>query len=337
MKQFHKVLTRRPVGLLVLLLVSLFFAGAYLSLRLGARFYSHHDLMTVLAHPLTNSDLQDIIIDIRLPRLIAAVLVGAGLASSGAILQGVTRNPIADPSLLGINTGAALALVISHIYFPNLHYSLRLLSCLLGAGMTALLIFGLSLTKRQGYQQLRLILSGVMISSLFQAIGQALTIRFNLSTALIGWQSGGLMLVNWTMLKLVVPFMLLGLMLSQALAHQLTVLNLTDSVAKGLGQRVELVTFIAVLLALILSASSVALVGSLSFVGLIIPHFIKQFVPQNYKKILPLTVLTGATFLVWADLLSRLIAAPYETPLTAIVSLVGLPCFLWLLRKEKHL
>ncbi|HEM3620071.1 TPA: iron ABC transporter permease [Streptococcus suis] len=335
--------SRRGAGylvqpLLIFFIISLLFViGAYLSLRFGAISYSHQQLVETLRHPMTDSPVQDVVIDLRLPRVVAAILVGAAMAQAGAMMQGITRNVIADPGLLGINAGAGLALILGYAIFGSLHYSQILVICLLGSCLAAGLVFGLSYQVQKGYNQLRLILSGAMVASLFSAIGQAITIYFDLSTAVIGWQAGGLVQVNWKMLTIIGPLIIVGLILAQLFSHQLTILSLNETVAKNLGQRTALMTMVLLGIVLLLSAAAVALVGSLSFVGLIIPHFIRMFTGKNYKMLLPLTAFAGASFLIWVDLVCRSINPPAETPISAVISIIGLPCFLWLIRKEKHL
>lgn len=335
--------SRRGTGylvqpLLIFFIISLLFViGAYLSLRFGAISYSHQQLVETLRHPMTDSPVQDVVIDLRLPRMVAAMLVGAAMAQAGAMMQGITRNAIADPGLLGINAGAGLALILGYAIFGSLHYSQILVICLLGSCLAAGLVFGLSYQVQKGYHQLRLILSGAMVASLFSAIGQAITIYFDLSTAVIGWQAGGLVQVNWKMLTIIGPLIIVGLILAQLFSHQLTILSLNETVAKNLGQRTALMTMVLLGIVLLLSAAAVALVGSLSFVGLIIPHFIRMFTGKNYKMLLPLTAFAGASFLIWVDLVCRSINPPAETPISAVISIIGLPCFLWLIRKEKHL
>ena len=335
--------SRRGTGylvqpLLIFFIISLLFViGAYLSLRFGAISYSHQQLVETLRHPMTDSPVQDVVIDLRLPRMVAAILVGAAMAQAGAMMQGITRNVIADPGLLGINAGAGLALILGYAIFGSLHYSQILVICLLGSCLAAGLVFGLSYQVQKGYNQLRLILSGAMVASLFSAIGQAITIYFDLSTAVIGWQAGGLVQVNWKMLAIIGPLIIVSLILAQLFSHQLTILSLNETVAKNLGQRTALMTMVLLGIVLLLSAAAVALVGSLSFVGLIIPHFIRMFTGKNYKMLLPLTAFAGASFLIWVDLVCRSINPPAETPISAVISIIGLPCFLWLIRKEKHL
>ena len=339
MKQSYLVQKNKPgQAWLVFFGISiLFFLGWYFGLRFGAVSYSNQELLSVVKAPLTDSNLQDVIFDLRLPRTVAAILVGAAMAQAGSIIQGVTRNPIADPGLLGINAGAGLALIVGYAVFGSMHYSLTLLVCLIGAVIAAGLIFGIAYHPKKGYQQIRIILAGAMISTLFSSLGQAVTLYFDLSKAVIGWQAGGLAQVNWKMLGIISPVIIIGLILAQLLAHQLTILSLDETVAKSLGQKTFLITISLLGIVVALSAAAVALVGSLAFVGLIIPHCIKMCVGKDYRVLLPLTAFSGSTFMLWVDLISRIINPPAETPLSAIISIVGLPCFLWLMRKGENL
>lgn len=319
--------------LVFFVILLLFTLACYLSLRFGAVNYSQAQLWQILEHPFTNSAMQDIVIDLRLPRLLAATLVGAAMSQAGAIMQGVTRNPIADPGLLGINAGAGLALILGYAIFGSLHYNLILLLCLLGSLLATLLVLGLSYQPRRGYHPIRLILAGATVATLCSAIGQAVTLYFNLETNVIGWQAGGFSQINWKMLAIVGPLIILGLVLAQLFSHQLTILSLDETVSKSLGQRTNTISFLLLGIVLLLSAGAVALVGSIAFIGLIIPHFIRVFIVRDYRYLLPLTAFTGATFMIYVDLLSRILNPPTEVPISAIVCLAGLPCFLWLVRK----
>lgn len=323
--------------LVFFILTILLLLGSYIGLRFGAINFSNSELLTTLRQPLTHSNIQDIVIDIRLPRMLAALFVGAAMSQSGAMMQGITRNVIADPGLLGINAGAGLSLIIAYAFWGNLHYFQILLICLLGSILAAVMVFILAYQKGKGYNQLRLILAGAMVSTLFSAIGQAITIYFDLETTVIGWQAGGLSQINWSMISLINPIISIGLILAQLFAHQLTILSLNETVAKALGQETFLTTLLLLVIVLVISSGAVAMVGSIAFVGLIIPHAIKLFVPKDYRLILPLSAYAGAVFLLWVDIISRMINPPRETPISAIIAVVGLPCFLWLIRKGKYL
>lgn len=323
--------------LVFFILTLILLLGCYIGLRFGAMTFSNRDLISVFHHPLRDSKIQDIVIDIRLLRMIAALFVGAAMAQAGALMQGITRNAIADPGLLGINAGAGLALIIAYALIGNLHYVHILLICLVGSALAALMVFLLSYQRGKGYNQLRLILAGAMVSTLFSSIGQAITIFFHLETTVIGWQAGRLAQINWSMIAIIIPIISLGLVLAQVFAHQLTILSLNETVAKALGQQTFAMTVFLLVIVLIMSSGAVAMVGSIAFVGLIIPHFVKLFVPKDYRLILPLSAYVGAIFLLWVDIASRMINPPSETPIGAIVAIVGLPSFLWLIRRGRYL
>lgn len=311
----------------------LFLIGFYLSLRYGAKSFDLFELMNAI--PLGHSDSKhSIFFDIRLPRVLASLLVGAALATSGLIMQAITRNPIADPGLLGINSGAALFLAIGYALFHSLHYISILGLCLLGSFVATLLVFSLSYQKTKGYQSLRLILSGAMISMLFSAIGQALMNAFQLSSSIIGWQAGGLVGTNWKMLILIGPVIVISLLLAQFFSYHLNILALNEQSAKALGQKTGQYTFFYLFLVLLLSSSAVAIAGNIAFVGLIVPHLIRPFMSRDFRYLIPITALGGATFMVWIDFISRNLNAPYETPISAIIGIICLPVFLIIIKRR---
>lgn len=291
-------------------LTLLILAQLLLNLSWGQPWYDVPTVLQALWHPQGQEQIQLILWDIRLPRALAALLVGASLAVSGALIQGITRNPIADPGLLGINAGAGLAMAGGYALLGSLHYSQILLLCLLGAGLATGLVLGLAYQPRRSLLPSSLILAGAMVASLFTALGQALTIAFNLATAIIGWQAGGLAATNWQMLGVIAPPILVGLLLAQLVAYQLTIFSLDRDVAQGLGQNTRKMRLFLLLLVLILSAGAVALVGSLALIGLIIPHLLRLWMGQSYRYLLPLAGLAGASFLLWCDLLALLLPGP---------------------------
>lgn len=317
-----------PICFILILFILL---GSYLSLRLGAKNYSHEELLSILKNPFQTSSLQDIIIDLRLPRLVTAGLVGASLAVSGAVMQAITRNSLADPSLLGIPAGAGLFLLLKMILLPHTSSLLSLLACIIGAGLVAglVILFGQAGGNKN---PLRLILAGLMITALVQSLGQSLALVYQLSNHILGLQAGSLTTSNWQQLGWFSLPILFGLIIIQIFAHSLTILSLDKSLATSLGQDTQRMTLVFLFIVVLLSASSVALVGSLSFVGLIIPNLFLRFMRKDYRFLLPISGLAGAGFLIWVDLLSRTLNPPYEIPLSSIIHLVGFPLFIWLIR-----
>ncbi|HER6074544.1 FecCD family ABC transporter permease [Streptococcus pyogenes] len=328
-----QIITKSHIFWLIFVLLSFSLCVAiYCHLRFGAVALSHQDLNSILFGK-QNGHKANVLLAIRLPRLFGATLTGSALAVSGTIMQAIARNPIAEPGLLGINAGAGLALVLAYAFVPHLHYSLIILLSLLGSSLAATLVFGLSYQSGKGYNQLRLVLAGAMVSILLSALGQGITNYYHLANAVIGWQAGGLVGVNWQMIGYIAPLIILSLCLAQLLSYHLTVLSLSESQAKALGQKTNLISAVFMILVLILSSAAVAIAGSISFIGLVIPHLMKHFTPHHYRYLLPLCAVSGASFMVWVDIACRNLNPPYETPLGALVSLIGFPCFLWLIRR----
>lgn len=316
------------IAFILLLLISF-----YLSLRFGAA-KIHPETIWQAIFTNKHTTTIDLLREIRLPRTLAALLVGLALALAGALMQGITHNPIAEPSILGLSSGAYASYAISLVLLPNQNYLITLFVCMLGAALTGWLVLFLARHRQQGLTPMRLILSGAALSILFNALAQMIGLSFQLSKDLSMWTASGVNGVNWSQLKIICPFILLGSLLSFYIARPLTLLALSEETAIGLGQNIRKIRLISILAIILLTASSVALAGNLTFVGLMIPHIIRRLSGHNYQRTLPLNALAGASFLMIADTIARTINAPYETPLVAIVSVAGLPFFIYLVKKE---
>jgi len=274
-----------------------------------------------------------IIREIRLPRVIAGAFVGAALSVSGAIMQGITRNPLADPGLLGLTAGANAALALSIAFLPSLNYFGIMIACFIGSTVGTILVFGISLVKKGGFSPLRIVLAGATVSAFLQAISEGVGILFNITKDVSMWTAGGIIGTSWIQLKIIIPFIIVGILISLVLSKQLTILSLSEEVAVGLGQNIRLIKTILFIVIIILSGASVALVGNLAFVGLMIPHIVRAIVGTDYKFVIPISIVLGATYMTLADLLARTLNAPYETPIAAIISMIGLPFFLFIVKK----
>lgn len=269
-----------------------------------------------------------IIQEIRLPREVAAIFVGAALAVAGAIMQGMTRNPLADPGLLGLTAGANAALALTIAFFPSLNYFGIMISCFIGAAVGSLIVFGIGSMKKGGFSPFRIVLAGAAVSGFLFAISDGVGLYFKISQDISMWTSGGLIGTTWEQIKVIVPFIVIGIVTSLFLARQLTILSLNEEVAIGLGQNITRTKGILFVIIILLAGASVALVGNMAFLGLMIPHIVRAFVGTDYRFILPMSAIFGATFLLFADTLGRTINIPYETPVAAIVAMIGLPFFL---------
>ncbi|MEK4027546.1 MULTISPECIES: iron ABC transporter permease [Bacillaceae] len=271
--------------------------------------------------------------EIRLPREVAAIFVGAALAVSGAIMQGMTRNPLADPGLLGLTFGANAALAITIALFPSANYLSIMIACFIGAAAGAMMVFGIGAIKKGGFSPLRIVLAGAAVSAFLYAIAQGVGIYFKISKDVSMWTAGGMIGTSWNQLQLVVPVILIGLLISLLLSRQLTILSLSEEVAVGLGQKTLLVKIALFIAIILLAGAAVALVGNMAFIGLMIPHIVRAVVGTDYRFIIPMSIFVGAAFMLVADTLGRTINSPYETPVAAIVSIMGLPFFLLIVRK----
>jgi iron complex transport system permease protein len=302
------------------------------SMIFGAADISIKDVWLALSSSSVNEQIS-IIRDIRLPREIAAVFVGAALSVSGAIMQGMTRNPLADPGLLGLTSGANAALAVTIAFIPSVNYLGITIACFIGAAVGAILVFGIAAIKRGGFSPLRIVLAGAAVSAFLYAIGEGVGIYFKISKDVSMWTAGGMVGTSWEQLQIIVPFIVGGIFIALLLSRQLTILSLNEEVAVGLGQQTTKVKTVLFVVMILLAGASVALVGNMVFIGLMIPHIVRGIVGTDYRYIIPMSAVTGAAFMLLADTLGRTVSAPYETPIAAVVSMIGLPFFLVIVRK----
>lgn len=310
----------------------LFVAAFLVSVVFGAAETTVKDVWFALT-PSGGGDKVTILREIRFPREVAAIVVGASLAVSGAIMQGMTRNPLADPGLLGLTAGANAALAVALAFSPSISYYGIMIACFIGSAVGALLVFGISSMKRGGFSPFRIVLAGAAVSAFLFAISEGIGLYFKLSKDVSMWTAGGMIGTTWNQLQVIVPFILIGIVVSIFLSRQLTILSLNEEVAVGLGQRTAFVKTILFIVIVLLAGAAVALVGNMVFIGLMIPHIVRAVVGTDYRFIIPISTMFGATFMLLADTLGRTINAPYETPVAAIVAMMGLPFFLFIVHK----
>ncbi|MCK0469909.1 iron ABC transporter permease [Halalkalibacter sp. APA_J-10(15)] len=271
--------------------------------------------------------------EMRFPRATAAMIVGAALAVSGAIMQGITRNPLADPGLLGLSAGANVALAVTIAFIPAANYFGVMIACFIGAAIGTIMVLGIGAMKRGGFSPFRIVLAGAAVSAFLTAIAEGIGLYFKITKEVSMWTSGGLVGTTWSQLEAITPFVLIGVIISLLLSKQLTILSLNEEVAVGLGQRTTQIKVVLFIVIVILAGAAVALAGNMAFIGLMIPHIVRAIVGTDYRFILPMSVIFGASFMLLADMAARTISAPYETPVAAIVSILGLPFFLFIVRK----
>lgn len=274
-----------------------------------------------------------IIRTLRVPRAVIGALVGAALGVSGAIMQGLTRNPMADPGILGINAGAALAVVASVFFLGTSSLMLYAWFAFAGAGLTALAVYGLGSFGYGGPTPLKITIAGAAITAFLSSFTTGILI-FNQRTLeeVRFWLAGSIAGRDLHLLLQVLPYMGVGLIVALLLGRQITTLSLGDDVARGLGQRTGWVKAAAALVVVLLAGGSVAVAGPIGFVGLVIPHVVRFFVGVDYRWILPYSALVGAIFLVLSDVAARLVLRPTELPVGVMTALIGGPFFVYLVR-----
>ncbi len=271
--------------------------------------------------------------EIRLPREVAAIFVGAALAVAGAVMQGLTKNPLADPGLLGLTAGANMALAVVIAFIPSASYFWVTIACFIGAAVGATLVVGIGSAKRGGFSPFRIVLAGAAVTAFLSAIAEFIGLYFKVSKDVSMWTAGGLVGTSWSQVHLIGPFILVGIVIALFLSKQLTILSLNEEVAVGLGQKVTLIKVGLFISVIILAGAAVALVGNMVFIGLMIPHIVRAMVGTDYRLIIPMSIFIGAGFMLLADTVGRTINAPYETPVAAIVAMLGLPFFLFIVKR----
>lgn len=329
----------RPYLLLFLLLL----AAILLSVVVGSVFIPPADLFRTLFPGLAGTTpdptFKAILFSLRLPRTVMVALTGAALAGSGAAYQGLFRNPLADPYLIGVASGAGLGAVIA----MSLRWTTSLagmfavpLAAFVGAILTVFLVYYLARVGR-AVPVTNLVLAGVAISSFATALTSFLMINAvgEVRRALV-WLLGGATLAGWTPVLASLPYVLLGLAALLLSGHSLNVLQFGEEQARQLGLRVEHVRLLVIAAASLATAAAVAFAGLIGFIGLVVPHLVRLIWGADYRRILPLSVLGGAAFLLFADVLARVVMAPQELPVGIITALVGAPFFLWVLRRARN-
>ena len=316
------------------LILILFGIGS--SILTGVANISYETIWQALTSYDSGNEQHTIIRELRLPRALAGALVGAAFAVAGAIIQGMTRNPIADTGLLGINAGAGLAIVLVFAFFPALPFEYIILFSFIGAGLGALLVYGIAFMSKGGMSPLKLVLAGVVVGSLTTGLSQAISLLFQINYDLTFWSAGGISTAEWFQVSVMMPWIIGGLIVAMLLSRSITVLSLGEDIAAGLGQRTTLVKALGTVVIMVLAGAAVSTVGGVAFIGLMVPHIVRFLVGVDYRWIIPCSAVVGAILVVFADIAAKLIAAPYETPLGAVIAVIGVPFFLYLARKERR-
>jgi iron complex transport system permease protein len=269
-----------------------------------------------------------IIHEVRLPRVVAGAIVGVAFAVAGAIMQGMTRNPLASPSLMGLNSGAYFMITLGLVFLPWL--------TLVGAAMGAGIVYGIGSMAQGGLTLVKLALAGIAVSALLSALSEGLAILRGEAFQLLLFFAGGVAGTSWEQVHILLPFLVIGLLGGMVLARNITVLSLGEDVARGLGQRTVLVKAAGSVVVVALAGSAVWVGGPIGFIGLIIPHVARFLVGLDYRWIIPASAMLGALMLVLADLGARMVNPPFETPVGIVTTAMGVSFFLYLARRDQR-
>jgi iron complex transport system permease protein len=308
--------------------------GTIASLTQGAVDVPAGDVWKALTGSMDDGPLKTIVLDLRLPRTLDALAVGAALGIAGALLQGALSNPLASPDVIGVTGGSAFGAILVIVAFPN-SVTLLPISALFFGLLAAAVVFGLAWSGAAGGGIARLILSGIAVSALFSAGTISLMTAFpDRVNSAIFFLAGGLTSEGWDTTRAVAPYLGAGLLLTIGLIRPLDRLALGDDVAASLGARPQLIRLGVGTAAALLASSAAALAGLLTFVGLVVPHIARMLGGgSNHGYVVPASALIGASLVVVGDTLSRVVAAPRELPVGPLMVVIGVPLFVWLLRK----
>ncbi len=272
---------------------------------------------------------------VRLPRSLMAMAVGAALAVSGALMQGLTRNPLAETGILGIEAGGALAVVITLFIVGSSSLTVYAAVAFLGAAIAAVMVYGLGTLGRGGATPLNLTVAGAAMTAFIASITTAILIVSQRTLEEIRfWLAGSLAGRDFDLFLRVLPFMAIGLLLGLLLGKQITTLSLGEDIAKSLGQQTVWIKVLTAMSVVLLAGSSVAIAGPIGFIGLVVPHMVRFFIKTDYRWILPYSALLGAMLLLVSDIAARVVLKPQELPVGVMTALVGAPVFVYLVKSK---
>ncbi|MBR8745153.1 iron ABC transporter permease [Nocardiopsis sp. MG754419] len=315
---------------LLLALVALMFA----SIAVGSREVGWADIVAALGG--SAEGFGEASVAKRIPRTLLAVLAGAALGVAGTVMQGVTRNPLADPGILGVNMGASLAVVVGIATFGLSSASSFVWVAIIGAGASAVFVYVIGSLGRGGATPLKLALAGTATSAALASFITAVVLpRNDIAGGVRSWQIGGVGGGSYDGLAQILPFVAVGFALCLVCARGLNMLALGDDLAAGLGERVALARGTASLGAVVLCGATTAVTGPIAFVGLVVPHVCRLLVGPDHRWLIPFSALGGATLLTAADIVGRVVARPAQIDVGIVTALVGAPFFIYIVRRQK--
>ena len=342
MKTVVETLARRPAAArsnrarsiwLIWLLLALGLL-VMMSVTTGTRDVAWADISAALAGRIDG--IGEAAVAVRIPRTLLALLAGGALGLAGAVMQGVTRNPLADPGILGVNMGASLAVVVGVAWFDIASAQAYIWTAIFGAGVSAVFVYTIGSLGRGGATPMKLALAGAATSVAFSSLVIAVVLpRADIAGGIRSWQIGGVGGATFERILPVLPFLAAGFAISLLSARKLNSLALGDDLAAGLGERVATARAVAALGAILLCGATTAVCGPIGFLGLIVPHLCRLLIGVDHRWLLPFSAISGACLLLAADVVGRIAARPAELDVGIVTALIGAPFFIWIVRRQR--
>lgn len=327
------IVNHKMTKIFILLFPILFFMLVLFSMMSGAKPIPFATIIDAFFHFDSGNADHQIIRHARLPRALGTCLIGVFLAISGALMQGMTRNYLASPSIMGVSDGAIFFVTICMIFLPGTNGFTVILFSLAGSAFGIVLVFGLGSVLPNGLSPVRPAIIGTIIGTFLSSVASAFSIYFKTSQDISFWYNARLHQLDPALIKLSIPFAVVGLLLAFYLAKSITVLALGEEAAAGLGIHPTRTKWLTMVTVALLTGISVAMAGKIAFVGLLVPHMTRFLVGSDYRWIVPCSGMLGGLFLIFADTISRYFNAPFETPISVVTSFIGIPFFIFLIKR----
>ncbi|WP_010296728.1 FecCD family ABC transporter permease [Clostridium senegalense] len=312
----------------------LLIVGLILAIKLGSVYITFKDIWNSIFN--YNKTLELMLVrDVRIPRALSVLLTGGILGVTGAMVQGVTRNPIAEPSILGVSQGATLIIAIFYAVGVTINTKNVMIASFIGALITGIIVLAFISKKANNNSITKILLAGTAMSTFFISLTTIIGLLTNQSQMIAFWVSGGFRNATWEDFKLVFIFAIIGLVIAILLSSKINILNLGDDVAIGLGQNPQKIRFKTLMVVIPMIAAAVAVGKNIAFVGLIVPQIVRKLLGEDYRRNIPCSFLFGAVLLTYADIAARMLFNPYETPIGVFTVLIGVPFFISVARKER--
>lgn len=322
-------------GVLILVSIVALSLCILASLSYGARFINFREVIETLIY-FRKTTINEIVVHERIPRTVFGIIAGAALGVSGALMQSITRNPIADPSILGVNTGASLFVVGGIAFFQISTSSEYIAFALVGAALTSIFVYSIGSMGQGGATPIKLALAGVATSAALSSILSAIILpREDIMNSVRFWQVGSIGGATWEGILSVLPFIVTGLVIAMLSIPYLDALSMGDDIAKGLGVRTGIVRLVVAFAGVLLCGATTALAGPIGFVGIMVPHAIRLICGPNLKKLIPMSAVGGAALLIFSDVIGRLLGSPSEVESGIVTAFIGAPILIIVAMRAK--